>query len=374
MAARGIPPNVAINGIAETVCPRGTSANLEAMIYATARSALAASGVERADVDAIVISASDQTDGRAISSMLTAGPAGAYLNDEINVASSPGHALALACLMIRSGRHRRVLLSSWGRAGELTTEGGSEAAERLSFDPYYERHALTSSAVLAIQAAAQRARPRGEEGARAVVARNRPHAEIDPTQRQLRAHPLRADEVAPEHDGAFSIVLSGAGAVSVDEPVWIHGLGWACDGARVADRDLVGLPHLRSAGHRAAASAGLATLREADDFELHDYTADAELLAIEALRLCEDGEAPGLAADGFFEREGGHPVSPAGGSLAGEAPFGGPLRKVVAAVRQVRGLAGDAQVPGCRCAVAQIAGGIAGQFQTVVVLGCNRPS
>jgi hypothetical protein len=61
-------------------------------------------------------------------------------------------------------------------------------------------------------------------------------------------------------------------------------------------------------------------------------------------------------------------VSPEGGSLAGEAPFGGPLRKVTAAVRQLRGQAGAAQVDGASIAVAQMAGGIAGQFQTVAIL------
>jgi hypothetical protein len=65
-------------------------------------------------------------------------------------------------------------------------------------------------------------------------------------------------------------------------------------------------------------------------------------------------------------------VSPSGGSLAGEAPFGGPLRKVLDAIRQVRGDAGGTQVPGASRALAQVTGGFAGQFQTVAILGRER--
>jgi hypothetical protein len=89
---------------------------------------------------------------------------------------------------------------------------------------------------------------------------------------------------------------------------------------------------------------------------VHDYTPDAELLAYGPLGVCaaRDSLSVGLAGD--------RPVNRGGGSLRGEAPFGGPLRKVVDAVAGLR--AGRAER-----AVAQIAGGFAGQFQTVLVLG-----
>ncbi|HWB70036.1 MAG TPA: hypothetical protein VG518_08660, partial [Solirubrobacterales bacterium] len=59
--------------------------------------------------------------------------------------------------------------------------------------------------------------------------------------------------------------------------------------------------------------------------------------------------------------EGSPKVNPDGGSLRGEAPFGGPLRKVLEGVRAIRG--GSAGR-----AVAHLTTGFAGQFQTVVVL------
>jgi len=222
---------------------------------------------------------------------------------------------------------------------------------------------------VAFQAAAQRSRDRGEEGARAIVAKSCANAGIPPVAgAPFLAHPLRADEVVVEVDAAFSIVLSAEDMISVDDPVYMRGIGWATDGSRISSRDFTALPHLRAAAARAASSSRLAGFETADVLQLHDYSADAELLAIEALGLCPDGHAPALASEGAFARHTETPVSPEGGSLAGEAPFGGPLRKVTAAVQQLRGQAGVAQVPGASVAIAQMAGGIAGQFQTVVVL------
>jgi hypothetical protein len=320
--------------------------------------------------------------------MLTAGPAGAYLNDEINIASSPGHAFAMAYLAVVSGVHRRVLISSWGNASELLSEGGSAAVERLSTDPYFERDvALSSLAGIGMQSLRQRDRELGDEGARAVVVKNRAAglasdraavsravADADVLASPLVAYPLRALEVAPECNGAFSLVLADADAAAAESVrAWVHGVAWCADSSSLGQRDLVGLPHLRSAAESVYRQAGVADVRaEIDVFELHDYSADAELIALEALGVCADGEAPGLAVAEALTPGGHAAVSPSGGSLSGEAPFGGSLRKVVEAVRQVAGEAGATQVPDTSRALAQMTTGFAGQFQTVTIVGAER--
>jgi acetyl-CoA C-acetyltransferase len=152
--------------------------------------------------------------------------------------------------------------------------------------------------------------------------------------------------------------------------VALQGVGWCADSGRVAERDLISVPHLRRAAADALGRAGVAPSQNAfGTWHLHDYTPDAELLAYAAVGLCGDGEATELALSGATMDGGAHPVSPAGGSLAGEAPFGGPLRKLLDAVRQLRGTAGAHQVPGVARSLVQIATGPAGQFQTVLVLG-----
>lgn len=356
---------VAITGIGEaTAAPHDS---LELMIFRATRAALDEAGVGREDVDGIVIAASDQTDGRAISSMLTAGPAGAYLNDEINVASSPAHALAMGYMEILSGTHRRVLVGSWGKGSEALTS--AQDAERLSAEPFFERDGgLSSLAAAALQAQSHRATDADADGAAAhVAARNRGDTDAEAVAASaVVAAPLRALELPDETDGAFSLVLERA------EPgrsgVLLSGLGWCSDSARIPERDLVGLPHLERAVADAYARAGISDpAGDVGSWHLHDYTPDAEILAYPALGLCGRGEAVRLALSAETRPDGRVPVNPGGGSAGGEPPFGGPLRKVLEAVRQVRGTAA-VPVAGVERAVAQMTTGFAGQFQSVAVV------
>lgn len=369
-----VPSGPVISAVGEAV--PSSAESLETLIFQGAAAALEAAGLERDDLDGVVIAASDQVDGRAISSMLTSGPAGAYLNEEVNVASSPAHALILAWMQVLSGTHRRLLVSTWGKASE---SGGSQPAERLSVEPFFERDAGLS----AIAAAAMQARcHRQAGGARAeaacawVASKNhgadsRGDALVSPddvSSSALVAFPLRALECPAEVDGSFSLVLERADR-GVERAVLLESAGWCSDSGRLAERDLTGVPHLRRAAGEAYSRAGVSDpATEIDVFELHDYTPDAELIAYPAVGLCGVGEAPGLALDGVTGRGGRSPVNPAGGSMRGEAPFGGAMRKVLSAVRQLRGEAGVAQCAGASQALVQISSGFAGQFASAFVL------
>lgn len=356
---------VAITGMGEAVA--GPEDSLETMIFRGAREALEEAGVTRGDLDGVVLAASDQTDGRAIASMLSAGPAGAYLNDEINTASSPGHALALGYMQILSGTHARLLISSWGKASE--TAGSVQAAERLSADPFFERDGgLSSVAAAALQAQAHRAAfgERAAQAAARVASRN--HGDVDEaaiTRSAVVASPLRELELPPETDGSFSIVLQRADDVAAS--VALAGVGWCTDSGRIAERDLVGVPHLERAARDAYSRAGVGSPSDIGSWHLHDYTPDAEILAYGALGLCERGGAIDLALSDDLGVDGRLPVNPGGGSVAGEAPFGGPMRKVLEAVRQVRGTAARS-IPGVERALAQMSTGYAGQFQSVAIV------
>src|SRR5215210_8103297 len=100
-----MPATTVISGIGQAPDAGSGTDSLETLIFSAATAALGDAGLDRSELDGIVIAASDQVDGRAISSMLTSAPAGAYLNEEINVASSPGHAVALAYAQIASRTH-----------------------------------------------------------------------------------------------------------------------------------------------------------------------------------------------------------------------------------------------------------------------------
>lgn len=349
-----------ITGLGEVVAPDETGArSLELLVFEAAGMALDDAGLGIADLDGIVIAASDMVDGRAITSMLTSGPAGAYLNEEINMASSPGHALAMAYLQILSGTHRRLLVSSWGKASE-SRGGSTQAAERLSAEPFFARDAgLSAIAAAAFQAQVHRAGAADAAEAAAQTASRNHGGRVSAAEVRASepvAHPLRRLELPPETDGAFSILLERADREQT-RAVSLAGAGWCSDSGQVGGRDLVAVPHLARAAQDAFGRAQLAP-GDVDAWELHDYTPDAEILSYGPLGLCAEGEGVRLALSA--ERDALR-INAGGGSVAGEPPFGGPLRKVVTAARAIR--TGEAQ-----SALAQISTGFAGQFQSVFVL------
>ncbi|MGH9041307.1 MAG: hypothetical protein ACRDZ3_13865, partial [Acidimicrobiia bacterium] len=123
--------------------------SLEELVFEAAAAALSDAGTTRAAIDGVCLAASDQLDGRVISSMPLAGPAGGYLRDEVKVSDDGSGAFASAVLRLEAGASRRVLAVSWGR------REGSEpaAAEAPNAAPLYERelglHPLVAEALVA---------------------------------------------------------------------------------------------------------------------------------------------------------------------------------------------------------------------------------
>ncbi len=110
-------------------------ARLEEIAFRTARAALADAGVERRQLDSVTLGASDELDGRSISSMLLAAPSGAYLKDEIRVTDSGMTALALTAMRVASGRFDLALVISWNQ----TSVGSLEDAMRMRAEPFFLR-------------------------------------------------------------------------------------------------------------------------------------------------------------------------------------------------------------------------------------------
>jgi acetyl-CoA acetyltransferase len=112
---------------------------------------------------------------------------------------------------------------------------------------------------------------------------------------------------------------------------------------------------LASAAAYEAAGLGPADL---DCVEVHDAAASAELAIYEQLGLAEPGGGAALIRSGKTRLGGSLPVNTSGGLLARGHPIGATgLAQIVEAVTQLRGTAGDRQVPGARVALTQNAGG-----------------
>ena len=86
---------------------------------------------------------------------------------------------------------------------------------------------------------------------------------------------------------------------------------------------------------------------DVDIAQLQDTDAGAEVIHMAETGLCADGEQEKLIADGATEIHGTMPVNTDGGLIANGEPIGASgLRQVHELVRQLRGEAGDRQVPG----------------------------
>ncbi|HZD24482.1 MAG TPA: thiolase family protein [Acidimicrobiia bacterium] len=110
-----------------------------------------------------------------------------------------------------------------------------------------------------------------------------------------------------------------------------------------------------------------------DFCEVHDCFSIAEVLRVEGLGLFPQGEYPKYVAKGEADLDGRLPVNPSGGLLGKGHPLGATgVAQVVELVRQLRGEAGDRQIPGAQVGLAHCRGGkaagIEGAACTVQVL------
>ena len=81
--------------------------------------------------------------------------------------------------------------------------------------------------------------------------------------------------------------------------------------------------------------------------QLQDTDAGAEVIHLAENGFCADGDQEALVADGALEIAGRLPVNTDGGLIANGEPIGASgLRQVHEVVLQLRGQAGDRQVPG----------------------------
>ncbi|SHN18726.1 thiolase family protein [Cryptosporangium aurantiacum] len=142
---------------------------------------------------------------------------------------------------------------------------------------------------------------------------------------------LRASTLRSRREGAFelltpSLPLTAAPSVTVD------------------------------ASREAYEQAGLGP-EDVDVIQLQDTDAGSEVIHMAENGFCADGEQVALVAAGETEIGGRLPINTDGGLLANGEPVGASgLRQIYELVNQLRGRAGDRQVPGARVGYAQLYG------------------
>lgn len=172
------------------------------------------------------------------------------------------------------------------------------------------------------------------------------------------APPLTLLMCSPIGDGAAAVVLcSEEFAVRASDPVRVRA-SVLLSGQNNPE------PHqggVERAARRAYEIAGVGP-EDLDVVEMHDAAAPAELIVSEEIGLCPPGDGPKLVASGATALGGRVPVNPSGGLLSKGHPIGATgCAQLVELVEQLRGRAGERQVPNARIGLAENAGGYLGR-------------
>jgi acetyl-CoA C-acetyltransferase len=183
------------------------------------------------------------------------------------------------------------------------------------------------------------------------------------------ADPINLFDSSPMADGAAALVLCPteraheftdplAKTGGYRKAVRIAGSALATDCLSIHDRfDPLWLQAAEDSAQRAYAQAGVGPA-DIDLFELHDAFTIMSALSLEAAGFAGRGKGWRLAVDGDIRPGGRIPICTMGGLKARGHPVGATgVYQIVEAVQQLRGEAGDCQIPNVRLAMTQNIGG-----------------
>ncbi len=185
--------------------------------------------------------------------------------------------------------------------------------------------------------------------------------------------PMIADPLTKLHccirsDGGGAIVLTSEERAKdlPRAPVYVLGSGETGSHTTMSEwEDFTESPAVRS-GNLAFQRAGL-TPADVDLCEIYDAFTPMVLLSLEALGFCAKGEGGPFVEDGRLRVGGALPTNTDGGGLSACHPGMRGMFLMVEAVRQLRGEAGDRQVPDARIACVNGTGGWFSSAATLIL-------
>jgi acetyl-CoA acyltransferase len=207
-----------------------------------------------------------------------------------------------------------------------------------------------------------------------IAVKNRGHAALNPLAQYVKpvtveevlgsrtiVDPITALMCAPIGDGASAVVLTSAARAGA-RPVWVRGSAVGMGTAPGSGSSIARV------AARAYAEAGIGPA-DVDVAEVHDSIAFNELLAYEELGFCARGEGSRMVAEEATTLGGSLPVNTSGGLESRGHPVAATgLAQVIELATQLRGEAGERQVPDARVALAENAGGWASGDSAAVAI------
>lgn len=292
-----------------------------------------------------------------------------------------------AAAAIATGQCHTVLITG-GQAGVMAAEKGKVASYTRPANEFVEpfgsfttaQFALTAQRYLhehpyardAMAEVAATIRNTGSGNPDAVMFDRGPYTAEDVLAAPKLVDPFTRLEVCLANEGAAALVVTSMERAKDLPSTPVRVLGGGSEWMRQQYVDPPRFDEVWDIGKDAASRAyGMAGIQPTDiDFvQLYDVNSAEVLRQYEALGFCGRGEGGPFALDTGIGITGGLPTCTDGGVLSfSHIGWGAPTLKVIEAVRQIRGDAGDRQVTDAR--VGLVAGaGSGAQYYNLLVLG-----
>ena len=379
---------VGIVAVAQTkYSPSRADASEGELVYEAIKQVLQETGLTYAQdgtgIDASITCSQDFWDGRTISNTNVMSYVGSHHSDEDKVTEDSLNAVYTAMARILSGHQDIVLVVSHTKE----SMADKRTIENAAVDPIFLRVLgldFLSAAALQARRYMYKYGITPEQCARVVV-KNRGNAKRNPFAQeplditvedvlgsQVLASPIRQLDMKPTSDGACAMILAREKKAKklTSKPIWILGVSNCYETNYLGDRDLAECDALVVAAKKAYGMAGITDpMKQINIAEISEEYSYQELLWMEGLGLCGRGEAGKLIDSGVTKMGGQLPVNPSGGMLSGNPTVVAGMTRIAEAVLQLRGEAGERQVPGAKMALAQGFTGACGQLQGVMILG-----
>ncbi len=218
-----------------------------------------------------------------------------------------------------------------------------------------------------------------------VAVKNRKHGRLNPraqypkevTVEEVRSspmicYPLTLFDSCPTTDGGAAAILCTEEVAKqyTTKPVYVAAAALK-SGTYESLRDIAINDIEKRAAREAYEFSGMGP-KDLDLAEVHDCFTIAEIVRIENLGLCAEGEGGRLVKEGVTQLGGKFPVNPSGGLLCKGHPIGATgVAQTCELVWQLRGEAGPRQVEGAKAGLAHCSGGFVAQdtgASTVIIL------
>jgi acetyl-CoA C-acetyltransferase len=379
---------VAVIGVGQSAFVRSYPGSIRELAFEAYREAMKDSGLRPNQIDASVICSAPEYDKQRTPSGLMAEYLG--LNPQPtfyveSVCSSSSSGLRAAYGLIGSGLHDVVLVLGFQKMSEISS---AESQERMGrgadiqweapfgtmMPAYYamyarghfEKYGTTEEDLGLIRL---KSSTYGVINDKAVFRKSLTLDKI--MEPKYIASPLKMMDCCANADGASCVILASAKKAKdlVARPVQVIGLGMATAPINMAGRDTFsGLRCAQIAGKRAYEMAGIKP-SDVDVAEVHDCFTIAEMMAYEDLGFAEPGQGKELIRNKETYKEGKIPVNVDGGLLSKGHPIGATGgSQIRTIVLQLRGQAGEMQVPNAKIGLVHNIGGV-GIYGNVSIFG-----